>query len=61
VFKLTHTSSGWKYSLLYRFTSGSDGEVPYSRLVFGPNGKLYGTASLSENGAGFGTVFEITP
>ena len=61
VFKLTHTSSGWKYSLLYRFTGGSDGEVPYSRLVFGPNGKLYGTASLSENGAGFGTVFEITP
>jgi len=61
VFKLTHTSSGWKYTLLYHFTGGSDGEVPYSTLVFGPNGKLYGTTQLSENGAGYGTVFEITP
>ena len=61
VFKLTHTTSGWKETILYRFTGGSDGEIPYSTLVFGPNGKLYGTASISDNGAGFGTIFEITP
>jgi uncharacterized repeat protein (TIGR03803 family) len=61
VFKLTHTTKGWKETILHRFTGGSDGEVPYSTLVFGPNGKLYGTALLSEIGGGFGTVFEITP
>ena len=61
VFKLSHTSTGWKETILHSFTGGSDGEIPYSTLVFAPNGKLYGTASISDNGSGFGTVFEITP
>jgi len=60
VFKLTHSSSGWKETVLHRFTGGADGEVPYSTLVFDSSGNLYGTTKL---GGIFncGLVFEITP
>jgi uncharacterized repeat protein (TIGR03803 family) len=60
VFKLTHSSSGWKQTVLHRFTGGSDGGIPYSAIVFDSHGNLYGTAS---NGGAFnqGVVFEITP
>ncbi|HEV8046539.1 MAG TPA: choice-of-anchor tandem repeat GloVer-containing protein [Terriglobales bacterium] len=60
VFKLTHSSSGWKQTVLHRFTGGSDGAIPYSNIVFDNHGNLYGTAS--QGGAyNDGVVFEITP
>jgi uncharacterized repeat protein (TIGR03803 family) len=37
-----------------------DGELPYSGLVQGPNGNLYGTTS-GGGSTGYGSVFEITP
>jgi uncharacterized repeat protein (TIGR03803 family) len=60
VFKLTHSSSGWKEVVLHTFTGGRDGGTPYSTIVFDPHGNLYGTASI---GGAFndGVVFEITP
>lgn len=58
VFKLTPSDNGWKETILHRFTGGTDGEVPYSTLVFDSAGNLYGTTNLG--GRGYGVVFEIT-
>jgi uncharacterized repeat protein (TIGR03803 family) len=50
-----------KETLLYTFTGGTDGGVPlyYGNLVMDAAGNLYGTTQ--GGGAGFGTVFKVTP
>jgi len=59
VFKLTLSSNGtWTYTSLYDFTSGDDGRLPRSNLVFDQYGNLYGTAG--GGATGYGVVFEIT-
>jgi uncharacterized repeat protein (TIGR03803 family) len=65
VFKLKRAGSGWTLSPLYNFAGGADGAYPVARVVFGPNGTLYGT---TENGGttgdcsgGCGTVFNLQP
>jgi uncharacterized repeat protein (TIGR03803 family) len=59
VFKLTHSGSGWVFTPIYRF-SGQDGANPQARVVFGPDGALYGTAT--QGGAnGRGVVFQLRP
>jgi len=60
VFKLTRSGSGWKQTVLHRFTGGSDGGVPYSNIVFDSHGNLYGTASQGGS-YNYGVVFEIMP
>ncbi len=60
VFKLTPSAGGWTYTALYDFTGGTDGARPMSAVVFGANGKLYGTAS-SGGANNYGVVWEITP
>jgi len=68
VFKLTPPSApgaGWTESLLATLI-GSEGTEPIGNLIFGPNGKLYGTAEFGGN-AGCsnsnqcGTVFALQP
>ncbi|MGC2112424.1 MAG: choice-of-anchor tandem repeat GloVer-containing protein, partial [Candidatus Korobacteraceae bacterium] len=60
VFKLSHRGSGWIYTPLYLFTGGGDGGRPVSRVIFGPNGSLYGTTA--DGGASnIGTVFNLQP
>jgi len=65
VFRLSRSGSGWVFTLLYTFQGGSDGAVPESGVVFGPDGALYGTTTAGggngcgENGCG--TVFKLTP
>src|SRR5262249_34065898 len=70
VFKLTPTSSGgWRYKQMYSFKGGSDGVRPYSGVVVGPTGIVYGTTWLGvigtfqcfSNFPGCGTVFELSP
>jgi uncharacterized repeat protein (TIGR03803 family) len=58
VFKLDKAG---KETLLYTFTGGADGGVPlyYGSLVMDAAGNLYGTTQ--GGGAGFGTVFKVTP
>jgi len=50
-------------NILYRFTNGSDGGEPDSRLVASPSGSFYGTTSggsgACQNGYGCGVVFEL--
>jgi len=60
VFQLTPPTvqgGAWTESVLYSFTSGSDGANPVSNLVFDKSGNLYGTTSA---GTGNG-VFQLTP
>ena len=59
VFKLSRSGSGWILSTLYTFRGGSDGANPQARVVFGPDGALYGTTTYG--GAGLGTVFRLRP
>jgi uncharacterized repeat protein (TIGR03803 family) len=45
-------------TVLYSFTGGTDGAYPYSNLILGPKGQLYGTASQG-GCCGQGAVFEF--
>ena len=60
VFKLTRAGSGWILNVLHAFTGGADGAGPYARVVFGPNGILYGTTAAGGQGVQ-ATVFSIRP
>lgn len=68
VFKLAHFGSAWIFKPLYYFAGGNDGAGPWSRVIFGPDGNLYGTtiagggAGCQEQGyMGCGTVFKLSP
>lgn len=66
VFELSQASGGgWTTTVLYHFQGGSDGESPYSTLVFDNAGNLYGTTAIGGGSAncnlGCGTVFKLSP
>ena len=60
VYKLAHQGSGWVLTPLHNFQGDNDGAYPYARVVFGPDGSLYGTTAFGGNG-GLGTVFRLRP
>jgi uncharacterized repeat protein (TIGR03803 family) len=60
IYKLTHKGSGWTFNPLYSFTGSSDGGNPEARVIFGPNGTLYGTAYYG-GAYSLGTVFNLRP
>jgi hypothetical protein len=45
IFKLSNRNGNWIIAPLYEFLNDADGRSP-SRLVFGPDGSLYGTTTL---------------
>ena len=61
VFKLSRGGSSWVLTPIYSFTGGADGTTPLARVVFGPDGRLYGTTSGSDifGGTGDATVFSL--
>ncbi len=59
VYQLKHKGSGWTVNPLYSFTGGSDGAIPISTVVFGPDGALYSTTSFG--GIGDGVLFKLRP
>jgi len=68
VFKVAQRNSHWTFSPLYSF-SKSDGAYPEGRLIFGHDGRLYGTTGsgglTNQNGDcqsnGCGIVFALQP
>ncbi len=62
VYKLAPKGSGWIFTPLYGFSGADDGLEPQARVVFGPNGTLYGTTTFGGKAeAGAGTVFNLKP
>ncbi|HXM19918.1 MAG TPA: choice-of-anchor tandem repeat GloVer-containing protein [Terriglobales bacterium] len=68
VFKLTPASGGaWRYSRIYSFAGGANGDRPYAGVVSDAAGNLYGTTALGgntgcdSNSDGCGIVFELSP
>jgi uncharacterized repeat protein (TIGR03803 family) len=60
VFKLSHVGSGWIMTTIYEFQGAQDGANPVARVVFGPDGTLYGTTPSGGNHQ-LGTVFNLRP
>ncbi len=56
VFKLDQTSK--QETVLYNFTDGKDGAVPFAGLIRDASGNLYGT-TFSGGAPGYGTVFKL--
>jgi uncharacterized repeat protein (TIGR03803 family) len=61
VFRLSQKGSGWVFTPLYSFQGSPDGATPEARVVFGPDGILYGTTSFGGACGGCGTVFNLKP
>jgi uncharacterized repeat protein (TIGR03803 family) len=60
VFKLSQVRGGWILTTIHPFRGGNDGANPVGRVVFGPDGALYGTTDQGGT-ANNGTVFSLTP
>jgi uncharacterized repeat protein (TIGR03803 family) len=60
VFELTPSGGVWTETVLYSFTGGSDGALPFADLTFDDAGNFYGT-TLYGGTYGGGVVFELTP
>jgi len=65
VYQLKHKISNWIFNPIYSFAGFSDGAHPAARMIFGPNGTLYGTTTYGGgsgcSGYGCGTVFNLNP
>lgn len=66
-FRLTHSGSNWIDSTVYSFSGYNDGGHPEARVIFGPDGSLYGTTVYGGGGncyglyEGCGAVFSLKP
>jgi len=68
-YQLSPKGSGWVFNVLHIFVGNltNDGAHPYSGLVFGPDGALYGTTNEGGGDAsgqcfyGCGTVYSLKP
>ena len=62
VYKLSLRNGNWVSSVLFPFT-GSNGDQPTARPVFGPDGSLYGTTMFGGFGCdlGCGNVYNLRP
>ena len=61
VFELMPAAGGgWTEKILHTFGKGTDGNSPYSGLIFDEAGNLYGTTAGGGT-LGAGTVFELSP
>lgn len=68
VFQLKHVGPGWIFNPIYNFVGGTDGAGPWGRVIFGPDGNLYGTTTAGGEGdcqnygySGCGTVYRLSP
>jgi uncharacterized repeat protein (TIGR03803 family) len=66
IFKLAPHGGNWVFQPLYQFQGyfSNDGASPLGRVIFGPDGALYGTTAYGGSQSGCnncGTVFRLTP
>jgi uncharacterized repeat protein (TIGR03803 family) len=65
VYRMKRSGSNWVFNPLYSFAGGTDGANPVARVVFGPDGSLYGTTLFGGvvgcGDSGCGTVFNLRP
>ena len=59
VYKLIPAGSTWTAQVLYSFTGGSDGSIPYAGLVMDSGGNLYGATFYGAAYQGYGAIFEL--
>lgn len=60
-YQLTRVGSDWVYTPIFLFPNdGSGGAYPEARVVFGPDGHLYGTTHWGGL-SNYGVVFRLTP
>jgi uncharacterized repeat protein (TIGR03803 family) len=59
VFKLSRSGSGWKATVLYKFTGGRDGQHPVGGVVLDKTGNIYG-GTFQGGANGGGTVYELS-
>ena len=60
IYKLTHSNSGWKETILYNFQGLDDGQNPVGGVVFDSAGNLYG-ATFAGGVNGGGIVYRLAP
>ena len=66
-YELSNVSGVWDETVIHTFdASEKDGINPTAGMIFGPDGRLYGTTDYGGKvsrgvGIGFGTVFQLTP
>ena len=61
VFELSPNGQGWEETVLHSFANdGTDGNKPYSGVIFDKSGNLYGTTTVG-GAHNDGTVFELSP
>ena len=58
VYEIQHSNNIWVGNTIWIFSN--DFQLPYARVLFGPDGHLYGTAGQGGS-SGWGSVFELTP
>jgi hypothetical protein len=64
VFKMYRHNGLWLLTTIYAFQGGSDSANPAARVIFGPDGALYGTTTggqYASCAAGCGSVFRLRP
>jgi len=60
VFMLTPAGGHWQETVLYRFTGGADGSIPYAGVSMDSAGNLYG-ATIGGGASNAGAVYKLTP
>jgi len=62
VYELKNHNGTWLLTALHEFLpANGDGAYPLSRVVFGPDGRLYGTTSGGGASGYWGTVYTLSP
>lgn len=59
VYRLSPTASGWTYSVIYNFGTGSTPLYPSGALLADASGNFYGVAEGGDKGKG--TVYQLSP